>query len=103
MTTRWQRERPILLAFRDRWLSQLALHFPEARISIEIDPDPEPGPAFHWSWWITFAIDDVEFDAMSGEGVPDVVFADEQGRFEDWARPDQVIDYIRRRVTAARS
>lgn len=39
----------------------------------------------------------------AGEGVPNLVFEDEQGHFEDWAQPDQVIDYIRRRITAAKS
>lgn len=103
VTSRWQRERLVLLGLREEWLSQLSLHFPATSLSIEIDPDPEPGPTIHWSWWITFTIDDAEFDAMSGEDVPDMVFEDEQGHFEDWVQPDQVIDYIRRRIAPAPS
>jgi hypothetical protein len=100
MTSRWQRDRPVMLALRDQWTAQLSGEFPGVRLLIEINPDPEPGPTITWNWWITVEVDDFEFDGMMSDDLTVVSFEDEQGRFEDNVLQDKVLDYLRRRIAA---
>ncbi|WP_103353489.1 hypothetical protein [Amycolatopsis sp. CA-128772] len=97
--SRWRRELPVLAGLGEEWRQALTgAGVPADSIGIEIEPAEEPARDALWNWWIYFSLGEVEVDAMVADGLDELVFEDESGRFEDEVTRAGVVAYLLKRV-----
>ncbi|MET8851449.1 hypothetical protein [Amycolatopsis sp. NPDC004625] len=98
--SRWRREQPVLAGFREEWADALTrAGVPAGSVGIEIEPAAEPGPDVAWNWWLSFSLGEFAVDAIVAEGLGELAFEDESGRFEDVVAPGEVAGYLLERVS----
>ncbi|ATY10824.1 hypothetical protein CU254_10340 [Amycolatopsis sp. AA4] len=62
---------------------------------------PESAPTSGWNWFLSFAIDDAEFDAFVAADLSTAAFEDVRGVFEAHVKLEDIPAYLARRLKAA--
>lgn len=80
------------------WNADLQTRFPARNVVVELHPESPPAPITPWNWFLAFAIDGAEFEALVVHDLSAAVFEADTGVFEDHVKLEDVPACLARRL-----